>query len=84
MGAAVLITGMSASAVVILTAIWAAVRSGLRVRDSMRENTAATRANTSALADLVKVGGRMDSLEDRVTRLESRAGGRPGVGARAR
>jgi len=68
---------MAASAVVILTAIWAAVRSGLRVRDSMRENTSATRANTAALAELVKVGGRIDSLEDRVTRIEARTGGRP-------
>lgn len=62
---------MLASAVVILTALWAAVRSGLRVRDSMRDNSVAVRENTKMLNDLVSQGGRLDSLEDRVTKLEA-------------
>ena len=56
--------------VVILGGLWAAIRSGLRVRDSMRENTTAVKQNTATLAELVRVGGRISNLEDRVTRLE--------------
>ena len=65
---------MLASGVVILGGLWAAIRSGLRVRDSMRDNTIAIRENTRTLSELVRVGGRIDSLESRVERLES---GRP-------
>jgi len=66
----VAVSAILASVVVILGGLWAAIRSGLRVRDSMRENTLATRENTRTLSELVRVGGRIDNLEDRVTRLE--------------
>lgn len=64
---------MLASVVVVVGGLWTAIRSGLRVRDSMRENTAATQENTRTLAELIRVGGRLDSIESRVDRLESRA-----------
>lgn len=63
------IVALLASAVIVLGGLAATMRVLLHTRDELRDNTSATRANTSQLQ---QVGGRIDSLELRMARLERR------------
>jgi hypothetical protein len=67
---AVEVTATLASAVIVLTGLVALIRSMLRIRDVMRDNTVATQRLTVSMDSLLRVGGRLEKLERRVSKLE--------------
>ena len=66
-----------ASAVVVLTGLVAVTRALWKAAQDVRDNKAATQANTRAVQELsTKMDGRIGSLETRMTEVEARLGHR--------